>query len=103
MESSKEIFEKESDEFFCTAWLKRGISDYYQGTDQVNALRDMIRLEAELSQKYSGHTMPSLGYGKSEALYSLAGGNAPNNVFPVFWWPTNKKGLRRETLLRRLV
>lgn len=81
--------------------LRKGISDYSTGAEietQLNLMRD---LEGNLSLKYEDREMPSLGYGEAESLYTRDGGNTPNNVFPIFWWPFVRDGSSRKVLLNR--
>ncbi|MBN5030009.1 hypothetical protein JY419_11300 [Stenotrophomonas maltophilia] len=79
--------------------LDRGISDSYP--DAEAALLAMDSLERRLAPKCDGVDLPSLGYGQCEALYGRRGGNCPNSVFPLFWWPENSDSEARQTLLVR--
>lgn len=79
--------------------LDRGISDSYP--DAEAALLTMDSLERRLAPKCDGVDLPSLGYGQCEALYGRRGGNCPNSVFPLFWWPENSDSEARQTLLVR--
>lgn len=81
--------------------LKKGISDYEENKD--DKLKLMKDLEGILSSSYKGRDLPSLGYGKVEALYSRDRGNTPNNVFPIFWWSIYKNKENRKTILTRLM
>lgn len=81
--------------------LHRGISDTYSEPERSDALAGMDTLEQELSPYYNGHSLPKLGYRKCEALYGRANGNVPNNVFPIFWWPTLRDGSGRALVLNR--
>lgn len=65
---------------------KKGISDYNFGAEKNAKLELMkvIELKLKCPVKYS------LGYGKSEALFSFMN-KSPNNTFPVFWHETKKK------------
>ncbi|GAL00777.1 hypothetical protein JCM19314_1814 [Nonlabens ulvanivorans] len=44
----------------------------------------------------------SLGWGKSETLYSWESFNLPNNNFPIFWWNKYVDGGTRNTVFNRL-
>ena len=81
--------------------LRRGISG--RSADCASRLTLMKKIETVLSADFNGVQMPSLGDGQCEALYGRSNGNAPNSVFPVFWWPRNSKGSKRVTLLTRRV
>jgi hypothetical protein len=89
-------------EMFSALWLKKGISGYLIGDELEVAKNRMLRLESELMPNVEGVELPSFGYGKAEALYSMEGGNTPNSVFPIFWWPYLVSGRRRITILKRL-
>ncbi len=102
MEAARSSFSSCSDEYFCTEWLTRGISDYYSGQQLTDAISDMNRLETTLAPKIRNRKLPSFGYSKTEALYSMEIGNTPNNVFPVFWWEMDDQNTKRNTVLRRL-
>ncbi len=83
--------------------IKKGITDYYYG-DKLNEMKQsMLTLESNLSASYQKKNLTdySLGYGKTEALYSRKNKNAPNSVFPIFWWHTNKENETRNTILTR--
>jgi len=89
------------DGVFAAHVLTRGISDFYSTAEVQRRLDAMLELECRLAPegrrgKLNKH---SLGYKKSESLYSRANGNTPNNVFPVFWWDVRSDGSRRRPLL----
>lgn len=92
-------------EVFCPLRLLKGISDKYTGEELTNAENTMLQLELKLAEKINGYELfdYSFGYNEAEALYSLEEclGNTPNSVFPIFWWPRNKKNNKRNTLLTR--
>lgn len=82
--------------------LRRGIADFHDASE-AEGLREMMRaLESKLSPTIGRSHLPSLGYGQSEALFGSDVGNAPNNVFPLFWWKMLASGLPRPTLFERL-
>ncbi len=89
-------------DFTCFLPLKKGISDKYVGEELITELRNMSELEAELMQQVNDKKLSKyhLGYNQTESLYSSFG-NAPNSVFPIFWWPYDKKEIFRNTLLTR--
>lgn len=86
---------------YSTLLLRKGISAYYKGPDLCNACKHMIALEKKLSPSSYGVRLPNFGYGKAQALYGSAG-NAPNSVFPIFWWSHLQNGTLRSTILERL-
>ena len=79
--------------------LKRGISDFEVDLGASSDL--MLEIESRLSPRCGAFDLPNFGDGKCEALYGREGGNCPNSVFPVFWWPESASGLRRDTILTR--
>lgn len=104
----KDVVEKLNNEgidVFCALELDRGISNYYEGEELVEAKKNMQELESKLAQKINLKELKnfSFGYGEAEALYSMEGcsGNTPNSVFPVFWWLEDFNGTKRNTLLIR--
>ncbi len=88
--------------FKCFLPLKKGLSDKYDGEKLMEELRNMSELESELMQQVNNKSLNEyhLGYNQTESLYSSFG-NTPNSVFPVFWWPYDKKETLRNTLLIR--
>ncbi len=89
-------------DFKCFLPLKKGISDKYEGKELISELKNMSEIEAELMQQINEKKLSKyhLGYNQTESLYSSFG-NTPNSVFPVFWWPYDKKKRSRNTLLTR--
>lgn len=101
MEGGASLLKEHVDEVFSAYTLKRGISDYYSERDAEYKKEVMVGLEKTLSSvgkrgKLKDHT---LGYKKTESLYSRARGNTPNNVFPVFWWEKKYDNSSREAIL----
>lgn len=88
-------------DYFAHIWLKKGIRDHFQGQELESAIQDMLNIESQLAPTYHGKKLPSFGYGESEALFYINPYNAPNNVFPVFWWPGLKSGIQRYTIFNR--
>jgi len=89
-------------DIFVVHELKKGISDNYTGVDFIRRCRQMIKLENNLKQQIKDTFYPRFGYGKAQALYARENGNAPNSVFPVFWWQEDKNGTTRNTILKRV-
>eukprot|EP01026_Neomeris_dumetosa_P023331 TRINITY_DN198978_c0_g1_i1.p1 TRINITY_DN198978_c0_g1~~TRINITY_DN198978_c0_g1_i1.p1 ORF type:complete len:142 (-),score=6.44 TRINITY_DN198978_c0_g1_i1:69-494(-) len=73
----------ESNSFYSSIILKKGITGYYFGIDLSNRISVMKDIEDYLEH---GDAFPSFGYGGAEALYYRKSGNIPNSVFPIFWW-----------------
>jgi hypoxanthine phosphoribosyltransferase len=89
-------------DFYAPLKLKKGISDYYKPSQVKKYIGLMLKLESYLSSRYNGRPLPSLGYNKSESLYSIEGVNLPNNVFPIFWWPMLKDNSPRKTIFKQI-
>lgn len=102
MEQAIQRIEQETDKLFSTVILTKGIDDFYDGQELLDARSFMLRLEGELEKVVAGSSMPSFGYKKSQSLYAMESGNTPNNVFPIFWWRWLAGGTARRTLLSRL-
>lgn len=97
------INEKHDYEVYAPLLLKRGLTDFETPECLEKKKSLMISLESKLGKKFrklrlSDH---SLGYGGSEALFQIYGYNCPNNLFPVFWWPTLEDGTERNTIFQR--
>jgi hypothetical protein len=90
-----------ADGVFAAHVLNRGISDFYPTGEIQDRLDAMLELERRLGPEGRRGMLKkhSLGYKKSESLYSRASGNTPNNVFPVFWWEVRSDGSSRRPLL----
>jgi len=92
-------------EVFCPLRFPKAISEKFVGNQLKMAEDTMLELELKLAEEINGHELfdYSFGYNGAEALYSLEEclGNTPNSVFPVFWWPRDKKNNQRNTLLTR--
>lgn len=67
--------------------LDKGISDFYDPKLVPAKLKLMDQLESILTPSYTDRDLPNHGYGQTESLYVRDGGNTPNSVFPIFWWP----------------
>lgn len=101
MEAGLERLKPIVDGIFAAHVLSRGISDFYPAGEIEQRLDAMLALEKQLGPETRRGTLKkhSLGYKKSESLYSRANGNTPNNVFPVFWWDARSDGSHRRPLL----
>jgi hypothetical protein len=90
-------------EYYSPSWLKKGISDRFDGYERSDAIAWMKHLEHKLAKcKKQEECVYTLGFGGSESLYAIEAFNVPDNVFPVFWWPTLANGQARRPLFRRL-
>lgn len=82
--------------------IKKGISDYYRNSLLEDRIQQMERLESILTEEYCEVERQPFGWGQCEALYGRQYGNAPNNVFPIFWWPKRYGEIpNRKTILVR--
>ena len=102
MEAGLERVTAVADSVFAIHTLRKGITDFYESEIASEKIGRMLDIEKGLADegkrgKLSEH---SLGYKKTEALYSRVGGNTPNNVFPIFWWEKRANGQARSSLLR---
>ena len=89
-------------EYYSSLWICKGISGYEESIINIHdAKQIMLDLENRLEQNHSGKSLPSFGYKKSEALFSIENMNTPNNVFPIFWWPYLITGKTRQTMFQR--
>ena len=84
---------------YAEVMMERGISDSALPVDE--SISAMQSLEECLSRRYGERDLPSLGYGKAEALYRRDNGNTPNSVFPIFWWAEYEGSRSRATILTR--
>lgn len=97
----KVSIEEEGYPVFASYYLEKGISECVDVSERESRINQMLRLESILTDECNGSEMPSLGYGRCEALYGREDGNVPNNVFPIFWWPYRRDNSYRSTLLIR--
>lgn len=102
MEESKNCLDELEVECFCPVWLRKGISDHFDGDALDYSTKSMQSLENKLGAKFKGMYLPRFGYGRSEALFCVEAYNVPNNVFPIFWWPVTKDNSARSTIFKRL-
>lgn len=86
-------------DYWSSAWLSRGISDYYVGDELEEAKCNMTILEGLLSPRRGNSVLQPFGYRRSEALYKYALSTTPDNVFPVFHWKWLTGNTLRRTVL----
>lgn len=104
MEAGKELIEKKKiNSEFCIT-LKKGTELAFDISEIENVQENLQKMEIILFEgsekmKLSDYT---LGYGKSEALYSYNRFNMPNNNYPIFWWHRYADGSKRKTMFNRL-
>ena len=91
--------------YFACLWLRRGISDVYEGNELVARTQSMTEIEELLGKSFKGRNLATynFGYKRSEALFSLEAHNTPNNVFPIFWWPVLNSGKIRNPMFRHFL
>jgi hypothetical protein len=101
MQAGLERLKPMVDGVFAAHVLTRGISDFYPVGEAEQHLDAMLALERQLGPETRRGTLKkhSLGYKKSETVYSRSNGNTPNNVFPIFWWDVRSDGSDRRSLL----
>ena len=83
-ESSVSVVDPLVNDFYAHRLLKRGISDHYPAGEKLDGSTSAMK---RIEERFG--TIPddlSFGFGASESLYFPVWWNAPNNVFPVFWW-----------------
>ena len=102
MEFSRDIINEEMcEDIFMANSLRKGISEMSL-PDNVNTdLGVMSGIEDRLAANWNGLSLPRLGDAECEALYGRHIGNAPNSVFPVFWWPILLDGMGRRSIFTR--
>lgn len=100
----RNINEKHDYEIYAPFLLKRGLTDFETDESLEAKKALMISLESKLGKKFKRLKLNdhSLGYRGSETLFQIYGHNCPNNLFPVFWWPTLEDGTERNTIFQRV-
>ncbi|WP_146010238.1 phosphoribosyltransferase-like protein [Acidimangrovimonas sediminis] len=104
MESSMDKVVPLVKDYYAVNWLRKGLTDFYDGEDAVSMSLAMEQLEEKLKKRSNGKSINdySFGWKRSEATYFLEGDNPPNNNFPIFWWPELKGGVKRNRLTPRI-
>ena len=100
----RNVHEKYDYEIYTPLPLKRGLTDFETQESLEKKKVLMISLESKLGKKFRRLKLTdhSLGYRGSETLFQICGYNCPNNLFPVFWWPTLEDGTERNTIFQRI-
>lgn len=83
---------------FSPYYLKKGISEHFEGEKLVLMKSEMKKIEKKL---FNNKNRFNFGYKKSEALISIMDLNTPNNVFPIFWYPKLICGKKRNPIFIR--
>lgn len=95
------VYQETGYEVYAVKRLQKGISELLPEDERYDAVALMKELEANLLPNIDNEMLPSFGDGASEALYGRDGGNCPNSVFPIFWWPYDLNSNQRKTLFIR--
>lgn len=83
--------------------LKKGTTICYSLIERSVRQDDLKDMESILFEGSKDFLLKShsLGYGKSESLYSWNRFNIPNNNYPIFWWRRYLDGSKRTTMFNR--
>jgi len=87
---AEERIKGHTDSFYCGLVLPKGIRDNWRGDERCTRYELMRAFEAQLDGTRGRKPLPSLGYGRAEALYCAGTWNIPNSCFPIFWWRYHK-------------
>lgn len=90
-------------EFISGITLKKGTTIGYELSKRKTKRESLKHMELILFEGRKGLLLKdhSLGYGKSESLYSWNRFNIPNNNYPIFWWHRYLDGSKRKTMFNR--
>lgn len=90
-------------EFVCALTLKKGTTVGYELSKRKGKKEELKKMESILFEGKNDLLLKnhSLGYGKSESLYSWNRFNLPNNNYPIFWWHRYLDGSKRKTMFNR--
>jgi hypothetical protein len=104
MEQSRDLITPMVVDFYSVHWLGKGLNGHFKEQELIDAIANMEAIEDKLSDRHGAKRIKnfSFGWGRSEALFYLEGGNPPNNNFPIFWWPKLKPDRNRLTILPRV-
>jgi len=75
MEKARRLIESEGMVIHAELWLKKGITQHYEGRDLRKACKKMLRMEARLESNDNDPEFP-FGYKRTEALYAVEYANA---------------------------
>lgn len=97
------IGRKSSIDFVSGLVLKKGTTLCYDLSERSLRKDDLRAMESILFDGSSDFLLKdhSLGYGKSESLYSWNRFNIPNNNYPIFWWHRYLDESKRKTMFNR--
>lgn len=84
--------------------LKKGTQLSFAPNEIENSRESIKMMERILSNKIKQKKLSkyTLGWGRSEALYSWEKFNIPNNVYPIFWWSLYNNQGKRKTMFNRM-
>ncbi|NIK93093.1 hypothetical protein GZ212_13095 [Mangrovimonas sp. CR14] len=103
MISGKRKIESCKVKYACTYLIDKGTNIAFPKPINFLARKRILKMEDLLHE--GSINLPlnkfSLGYEKSEALYSWNVFNIPNNNYPIFWWNQYKNGSRRKPIFTR--
>jgi hypothetical protein len=88
-------------DYKCTYLIDKGSTISFPKPIREVVKKGIIEMEDLLYGHNNGESEYSLGYEKSEALYSWNVFNLPNNNYSVFWWNRYKNGKNRKTMFTR--
>ncbi len=90
-------------EFISPIILKKGTTIAYALSKRKTKKESLKKMESILFRGSKNLLLKthSLGYGKSESLYSWNRFNIPNNNYPIFWWHRYLDGSTRKTMFNR--
>lgn len=84
--------------------MDKAISDHYSGQESIDNINSMLALEQKLAATVNRKNLAdfSLGYRRSESIFTRKNRNIPNNVFPLFWWKRYADNSHRLTMFTRV-
>lgn len=101
MKAGKKLINEAEVDFVSTYLIDKGTTISFPADENEDVRKDIIKMEQILYNKKKCLEKYSLGYEKSEALYSWNVFNIPNNNFSIFWWNRYKNGDTRKTMFTR--
>lgn len=84
--------------------MKKGTSSAYHPSERLEKRKLIVKMEEVLAEEVGEKKLKqhSLGWGRSESLFSWTRFNIPNNVYPIFWWNRKNDGKERRTMFNRM-
>ncbi|GAK95510.1 hypothetical protein JCM19294_2292 [Nonlabens tegetincola] len=104
MEEGFELLKENKRKYQSCIELKKGTELGYELKDRAKVREQIVQMETILSDKIKKRYLKdhSLGWGKSEALFTWTRFNIPNNVYPIFWWRRYKDNTNRKVMFNRV-